>query len=82
MTVLFNSFYSIVQMQTQIRECETGDVKLREYFTDMFVSGKLVSPVDSAEKLFRVLVLDKYDSGQHVDYYDCLESDIDTTISK
>lgn len=60
-------------MQTQIRECETQDEKLREYFTDMFASGKLVNPIDSAKKLLGLLVSEKYESGQHIDFYDIVE---------
>lgn len=67
-------------MQAQIRACETGDPKLRVVFTDMFTTGKLVDPLDSAKKLLRLLVSEKYISGRHVDYYDTIEGvDVGTT---
>ena len=41
--------------------------------------GKLVSPIDSAKKLLRLLISELYKSGQHVDFYDSINGiDINT----
>lgn len=59
-------------MQAEVRSCDTIDPKIHEFYVTMFQDGKLVDPIDSAKKLLRLLVSEKYSSGQHVDWFDVI----------
>ncbi|XP_014781561.1 sepiapterin reductase [Octopus bimaculoides] len=56
-------------MQKNVRENAVDDT-IRQQFTEMFNSSKLVSCEDSAEKLIDLLEKDTYTNGDHIDYYD------------
>ncbi|KAH3715167.1 sepiapterin reductase-like isoform X2 [Dreissena polymorpha] len=55
-------------MQARCREC--ADDNIRQYFTDAYKQGKLLSCEESADKLVIVLDRNDYKSGSHIDVYD------------
>ena len=46
------------------------DADVLEGYRKMYSDKSILRPEETAEKLARILQLDKYESGQHVDYYD------------
>ena len=58
------------QMQQEIRESSTVKVDTKEYFANMKLENKLVNPLDSANKLVKLLDDELFVSGSHFDYYD------------
>ncbi|XP_078080688.1 sepiapterin reductase-like [Mustelus asterias] len=57
------------EMQQQAR-CETADPELRQAFANLHQECKLVDSNVSATKLVNMLVLNEFQSGAHIDYYD------------
>lgn len=57
-------------MQKEIREKPTVDKGVQEYFNELKANNLLVSPNKSANKLIRIVVQNKFKSGDHIDYYD------------
>eukprot|EP00055_Hartaetosiga_balthica_P005613 m.16694 g.16694 ORF g.16694 m.16694 type:complete len:267 (-) comp4658_c0_seq1:660-1460(-) len=56
-------------MQTHIRQSHI-DENVRGTFSSMKEDGKLVAPIDSAQKLWDVIVEDDFKSGIHIDFFD------------
>ncbi|XP_034566256.1 sepiapterin reductase a [Notolabrus celidotus] len=56
-------------MQQEARS-STGDSGLRKAFSDMFSEGKLLTCEESCTKMIKVLLEDKYTSGDQIDIYD------------
>ena len=56
-------------MQLEIRR-DMPECALRTVFLDMHKQNKLVDPMDSALNLLRIVELNEFNSGCHVDYYD------------
>ncbi|CAI9741667.1 sepiapterin reductase-like [Octopus vulgaris] len=56
-------------MQKNIRGNAVDDT-IRQQFTELFNSSKLVTCEESVEKLIDLLEKDTYTSGDHIDYYD------------
>ncbi|KAK3108593.1 hypothetical protein FSP39_011577 [Pinctada imbricata] len=56
-------------MQERCRT-ETADTDIQSYFKMAHKEGKLLSPDTSISKMMDVLKQNKYNSGDHVDYYD------------
>lgn len=48
----------------------TADPTIRTSFTDMFARGQLLTCEASCAKLMKLLLEDKYKSGDHIDVYD------------
>ena len=46
------------------------DADVLDGYRKMYLDKTILRPEETAEKLARILHLDKYESGQHVDYYD------------
>ena len=46
------------------------DADVFEGYRKMYSDKSILRPEETAEKLARILHLNKYESGQHVDYYD------------
>lgn len=62
-------------MQRQIREEMPDDSELKQQFRNLFQNDQLVKPLDSARRLHRLLMTDKFESGAHVDFYDVDDND-------
>ncbi len=62
-------------MQEKIRN-NMPPVPLRTLFEDMHKENKLVDPYISAKVLIKLLEDDVYENGSHVDFYDCVGSEI------
>ena len=60
------------RMQAAIRE-DMPAGELRDAFLGMHRENKLISPLDSARVMVRLLEVDKYDNGAHVDYYEVVQ---------
>ena len=58
------------EMQADVRGTANTDQNIRDYYSNLFVNGKLVTPEESAEKFLRVYTRDSYVSGANFDYYD------------
>ncbi|KAM9841161.1 sepiapterin reductase a [Aulostomus maculatus] len=56
-------------MQTLARS-RTADPSLRKSYADMFAQGQLLSCEASCAKLMKLLLEDKYTSGDHIDVYE------------
>lgn len=56
-------------MTTDLRQAPSLDDSLKPHYAE-----QLVDPDDSAQKLVELVQNGKFESGQHVDYYDLLES--------
>ena len=50
---------------------DTRDEETKKSFENLFKTGTIVDPLDSANKMITLLREDKYESGAHIDYYDC-----------
>lgn len=48
----------------------SGDEGTRNYFIDLFSTGKILSARDSAKKLMMLLRKNEFGSGDHIDFYD------------
>jgi len=57
-------------MQKEIRDKPTVNKGVQEYFKELKTNNQLVSTNKSANKLIRIIIQNKYKSGDHVDYYD------------
>ncbi|OMH85455.1 Sepiapterin reductase [Zancudomyces culisetae] len=57
-------------MQKTVRET-IGDDTQRQLYSQMATDEKLVDMEDSARKLMEILAKNEFDSGSHIDYYDC-----------
>lgn len=55
-------------MQTQCRQCK--DPELRKVFTEMKETGKLLSCEQSVTKMIKLLEVNSFISGKHIDYND------------
>ncbi|XP_061554901.1 sepiapterin reductase-like isoform X4 [Phycodurus eques] len=53
-----------------VARTKTGELSLRKAFSDMFDEGQLLTCEASCAKLMKLLLEDKYASGDHVDFYD------------
>ncbi|XP_077399243.1 sepiapterin reductase-like [Vanacampus margaritifer] len=53
-----------------IARTQTGELGLRKTFSDMFDEGQLITCEASCAKMMKLLLEDKYTSGEHVDFYD------------
>eukprot|EP00581_Thalassiosira_minuscula_P019931 CAMPEP_0183712506 /NCGR_PEP_ID=MMETSP0737-20130205/7616_1 /TAXON_ID=385413 /ORGANISM="Thalassiosira miniscula, Strain CCMP1093" /LENGTH=354 /DNA_ID=CAMNT_0025941133 /DNA_START=72 /DNA_END=1136 /DNA_ORIENTATION=+ len=58
------------QMTDDLEQCPVLDDGLHDFFATSKREKKLVRPEDTARKLVDVLLLDEYESGSHLDYYD------------
>jgi len=56
-------------MQRALRE-ESTYAPHRQIFGDMKQKGQLVNTMDSATKLNRLLIANKYENGSHIDFFD------------
>lgn len=63
------------QMTDDLAECPVLDDGLHNYFTSSKEEKTLIRPEDTAKKLVRLLRLDQYESGSHVDYWDVSHDD-------
>ena len=66
-------------MQMQIREGPMVHKETQEYFKEMHATGKLVDPVSSATRLARIVLMEAYSSGAHVDFFDAI-AEIDSPL--
>lgn len=64
-------------MQAEIREGPSVDRETQEFYRGLKEGNQLVDPQVSARKLVKLILFEKYESGQHVDFYDTIEG-IDT----
>jgi hypothetical protein len=46
------------------------NVNIRESFESMKTKGQLLSPEVSAQKLVKILKLNSFENGDHVDFFD------------
>ncbi|XP_051907835.1 sepiapterin reductase a [Hippocampus zosterae] len=53
-----------------VARTETRDSSLRKVLSDMFAEGKLVKCEASCATMMKLLLEDKYKSGDHIDFYD------------
>ncbi|XP_061657881.1 sepiapterin reductase-like isoform X2 [Syngnathoides biaculeatus] len=53
-----------------VARTKTGESSLRKAFSDMFDEGQLLTCEASCTKMMKLLLEDKYTSGDHVDFYD------------
>lgn len=60
-------------MQKEIRECTTQDPTVRQSMVDLHLNNQLVDPLDTCKKLIRILTVNRFGSGEHIDYYDQLD---------
>ncbi len=58
------------QMSQFLADCSVLDEELHKYYTSSREENKWIRPEDTAKKLVRMMVLDEYESGSHVDYCD------------
>ncbi|XP_074546535.1 sepiapterin reductase a [Halichoeres trimaculatus] len=54
----------------EVARSSTGDSGLRKAFSDMFSEGKLLTCEESCAKMMKLLLEDKYTSGDQIDVYD------------
>nr|XP_020495714.1 sepiapterin reductase-like isoform X1 [Labrus bergylta]XP_029134315.1 sepiapterin reductase-like isoform X2 [Labrus bergylta] len=54
----------------QAARSSTGDSDLKKAFSDMFSEGKLLTCEESCTKMMKLLLEDKYTSGDQIDVYD------------
>ena len=47
-----------------------ADPSVKEGFEKLYSDRAILQPEQTAEKLIKILDLDSFESGQHVDYYD------------
>jgi sepiapterin reductase len=52
-------------MVTEIRSAPALDAN-----SEIFFQKQVLDPEDSAKKLMRLLLIDDFESGAHIDYYD------------
>lgn len=57
-------------MQKEIREKPTVNKGVQEYFKELKTNNQLVNTKKSANKLIRIIIQNKYKSGDHIDFYD------------
>jgi hypothetical protein len=57
-------------MTMQLRSAPDLDGNLKTFFQ----KNKLIDPIDSARVLVRLVLDDAFESGQHIDYYDMVQS--------
>lgn len=50
---------------------DSRDEETKKSFENLFKTGNIVDPLVSANKMITLLREDKYESGAHIDYYDC-----------
>jgi len=62
-------------MQREIREGAAVDKETQTFYRQLKEEGKLVSPAESASKLVRIIMFEKYKCGEHLDYYDATSAD-------
>ncbi|XP_049594545.1 sepiapterin reductase [Syngnathus scovelli] len=53
-----------------VARTRTGEISLRRAFADMFDESQLLTCETSCAKLMKLLLEDKYKSGDHIDFYD------------
>jgi sepiapterin reductase len=58
------------QMSQYLADCAVLDEGLHEYYTKSKEDDKWIRPEDTAKKLIRIIDLDEFESGSHVDYWD------------
>lgn len=56
-------------MQMEARTM-TADPSIKKSFTDMFAQDQLLTCEESCSKMMKLLLDDKYASGDHIDIYD------------
>jgi len=69
-------------MQKEIREGPAVNKDTQEYFKQLFEEGQLISTAMSAEKLMKILEVDSYISGAHVDYFDDITGPVASSSSE
>ncbi len=57
-------------MQREIREGATVHKATQDYFRELHATGKLVDADASAARMARVVLMEAYVSGAHVDFFD------------
>jgi len=57
-------------MQQEIRECQGVNTQIQATFIKMKNEGQLIPPEVSADRLTTILIEDKYQNGDHIDFYD------------
>jgi len=57
-------------MQDELRNAETFDKQLRDYYVKAKESNELVKVEDTAKKLVQLVMQSNFDSGSHIDYWD------------
>mmetsp|Transcript_8189 Transcript_8189/g.20130 ORF Transcript_8189/g.20130 Transcript_8189/m.20130 type:complete len:338 (+) Transcript_8189:20-1033(+) len=58
------------RMTDELSECSNLDAEVHQYVTSSKQENKLIRPRDTAQKLVKILCLDEFQSGAHVDYWD------------
>jgi len=58
------------EMQSQVR-ASLGDPEQKKIYSSMAEEGKLVKMEESANKLLALVFSNDYESGVHIDFYDC-----------
>jgi Dehydrogenases with different specificities (related to short-chain alcohol dehydrogenases) len=49
---------------------KNGSAEIRSTFAEMFETGTIIAPLDSASKLMKLLEKMDFESGSHIDYFD------------
>ncbi|KAL3807549.1 hypothetical protein ACHAXA_001133 [Cyclostephanos tholiformis] len=58
------------QMSQYLANCSVLDNELHEYYVTSKGEDKWIQPEETAKKLVRIITMDEYESGSHVDYWD------------
>ena len=58
------------EMHAQIRSSASVDKEIRKHFEESFNAAQTVDPNHSAKRLLDIILNYKFQSGQHIDYYD------------
>lgn len=58
------------KMTEDLAQCSDLDHELHDFFATSKEKNKLVRPQDTANKLVQILLVDEFESGSHIDYYD------------
>lgn len=61
-------------MQAEIRSSSPNDEQ-REFYTELKEKGNLLTPLQSAKKMVKLLEENNFENGAHIDYYDIKDSE-------
>ncbi len=61
------------ELQREIRGAPACDAGIRDFFTDMAAKGTFVDMATSAALCTKLVRTGAFESGAHLDYYDCIE---------